>query len=241
MQIEESIALVTGANRGIGRAFVEALLERGVRRVYATARNPSSLPPVTAPDPSRVETLKLDVTSREDARAAAARARDVTLLINNAAVLSFGSMLDLPTDAARADMETNFFGTLNVINAFVPVLEANGGGAIVNMLTVVALASMPGLAAYTASKAAAWSLTQSYRADLAERGVLVHGVFPGPVDTDMIRDVEMPKTPPAEVARAVLDGVAAGDEDIFPDGMSREVYAAWRQDHKAVERQFSTL
>ena len=137
-------------------------------------------------------------------------------------------------------METNFFGTLNVINAFLPTLE-HRRGAIVNMLTLVALASMPGLAAYNASKAAGLSLTQSFRADLGKRGIAVHGVFPGAVDTDMIRSFQMPKTPAIDVARAVLAGIEAGEEDIFPDPMSQQLYSAWRQDHKAVERQFAAM
>jgi short-subunit dehydrogenase len=125
--------------------------------------------------------------------------------------------------------------------AFAPLIEGNGGGAVVNVLTVVALASMPGLGVYNASKAAAWSMTQSLRADLAKRKVQVYAVFPGPVDTDMARGIEMAKTSPADVARAVLDGVQAGTEDIFPDPMSQQVYAAWKADHKAVERQFASM
>lgn len=136
-------------------------------------------------------------------------------------------------------METNYFGTLRMVNEFAPLLIANGRGAIVNVLTIVALASMPGLAGYNASKAAAWSLTQSYRADLAQSGVAVHGVYPGPVDTDMARMFDVPKTPPRDVAQRILDGVERGVEDIFPDPMSEQVYSAWRQDHKAVERQFA--
>jgi NAD(P)-dependent dehydrogenase (short-subunit alcohol dehydrogenase family) len=239
MQIKNSVALVTGANRGLGRAFVEALLERGAERVYATARTLASLDAVARLD-GRVRTLTLDVTSSTDARAAAAAAPDVSLLINNAGVLSLGRLEDVAIEALRGDLETNFIGALNVINAFTPALERRRG-AVVNMLTVVALASMPGLAAYNASKAAALSLTQSFRADLGKRGVAVHGVFPGAVDTDMIRAFEMPKTPPIDVARATLAGVEAGDEDIFPDPMSRQLYAAWRADHKAVERQFASM
>lgn len=240
MQIKDSVALVTGANRGIGRAFVDALLERGAARVYAAAREPASLAAAGRLDPRRVRAITLDVRSPADARAAAELAQDVTLLINNAGVLTLGGLADVPLDAVRDNMETNFFGTLNVINAFIPTLERRKG-AIVNMLTLVALASMPGLAAYNASKAAGLSLTQSFRADLAKRGIAVHGVFPGAVDTDMIRAFEMPKTPAADVARATLDGIEAGEEDIFPDPMSRQLYSAWRQDHKAVERQFAAM
>jgi NAD(P)-dependent dehydrogenase (short-subunit alcohol dehydrogenase family) len=239
MHIENSVAFVTGANRGIGRAFVDALLERGATRIYAAARDRTSLDSLALLDP-RVRIIELDVRNPAHTRAAATQARDVSLLINNAGILSVGGPADVSLSAVRDDMETNFFGTLQVINAFVPVLEQRHG-AIVNMLTLVALASMPALAAYNASKAAALSLTQSFRADLGKRGIAVHGVFPGAVDTDMIRTFEMPKTPAIDVARATLDGIEAGEEDIFPDPMSRQVYSAWRQDHKAVERQFAAM
>jgi NAD(P)-dependent dehydrogenase (short-subunit alcohol dehydrogenase family) len=240
MQIKNSIAFVTGANRGIGRAFVDALLEHGAQRVYATSRDLSSLDAVVRSDPSRVRAIRLDVRSPRDAQTAAEQAPDVTLLINNAGVLTFGSPGAVEVDDVRAIMETNFYGTLNVTNALTATLERNRG-AVVNMLTIVALASMPGLSAYNASKAAALSLTQSFRADLGKRGINVHGVFPGPVDTDMARSIEITKTPAIDVARATIAGVEAGDEDIFPDPMSRQVYAAWRADHKAVERQFASM
>ena len=240
MRINESVALITGANRGIGRAFVEALLERGVGRVYATARDVSTLDSVAQLDRNRVRTIKLDVRNAADARAAAAAARDVNLLINNAAVATISGLADTPVERIRDNMETNFFGVLNVTNAFLPGLEQRQG-AIVNMLTLVALASMPALAAYNASKAAGWSLTQTLRADLAKHGVSVFSVFPGAVDTDMIRAFQMPKTPAIDVARTTLDGIEAGEEDIFPDPMAQQLYSAWRQDHKAVERQFASM
>ena len=239
MQIENSAALVTGANRGIGRALVDALLERGAERVYAAARDRSTLDGLARSD-ARVRAIRLDVRNPADAREAARIAGDVSLLVNNAGVLALGGPADVSLDQVRENMETNYFGTLNVITAFIPALERQQG-AIVNMLTLVALASMPGLSAYNASKAAGLSLTQSFRGDLAKRGISVHGVFPGAVDTDMIRSFTMPKTPPIDVARAILDGVEAGVEDIFPDPMSQQVYAAWRQDHKAVEKQFASL
>jgi NAD(P)-dependent dehydrogenase (short-subunit alcohol dehydrogenase family) len=194
---------------------------------------------VVALDPRRVRPLPLDITNAGTVRAAAAAASDVTLLVNNAGILTFARPLELDPDRARSEMETNYFGTLAMLQEFAPILIGNGGGAIVNVLTIVALASMPRLAGYNASKAAAWSLTQSYRADLAQHGVAVHAVYPGPVDTDMARGIDLPKTSPAEVARRTLDGVETGLEDIFPDPMSAQVYSAWRQDHKAVERQFA--
>ena len=238
MQIRDSIALVSGANRGIGRALVEALLDRGARRGYATGRDLATLDGVVALDRARVRPLKLDVTNPGDARAAAGAAGDVNLLINNAGVATAAGAADTSIDMIRETMETNFFGLVHVTNAFLPTLREHRG-AIVNILTIVALASSPILAAYTASKAAGWSLTQSLRADLARHGITVHGVFPGAVDTDMIRSFTLPKTPAIDVARAVLDGIESGTEDIFPDPMAQQLYAAWRQDHKAVERQLA--
>ena len=137
-------------------------------------------------------------------------------------------------------METNFFGLLNVITPFVPILERNHG-SIVNILSLLSLASMPGVASYNASKAAGWSLTLSFRADLAKRGIRMHAVFPGAVDTEMARSFEIPKPPAIDVARTTLAGVAADQEDIYPDSMAQQVYAAWRTDHKAVERQFAAM
>lgn len=241
MKLENCTALVTGANRGIGREIVTALLGRGVRRIYAGARRTKDLEAVLAVAPDRIVPLQIDITDRQQVEAAAEQARDVTLLINNAGVADFGKILECPHEFAVRDMDTNYFGTLNVVRAFAPLIEKNGGGAIVNFLTVVALASMPGLGVYNASKAAAWSMTQSIRADLAPKGIDVHAVFPGPVDTDMIRAVEMDKANPRDVATAVLKGIESGAEDVFPDPMSRSVYDSWRQDHKAVERQFAAM
>lgn len=241
MDIRNATALVTGANRGIGHALVRALLDAGAKKVYAAARDLNSLAATKALDPARVVALQLDVTDRQRVTALPALAGDVNLLVNNAGVLDFGSILEVPLDAVARNFETNFYGPLLMARAFAPVIERNRGGAMVNVLTLVALASMPGLAVYNASKAAAWSMTQSLRASLAGKGVAVHGVFPGAVDTDMLAGVEMPKTSPADVARAVVAGLAEGREDIFPDPMSTQLYAAWRQDHKAVEKQFAAM
>src|SRR5689334_11955381 len=240
MQIKDSVAFVSGANRGIGRAFVDALLERGAKRVYAAARDLSSLDAVLRLDPTRIRAVKLDVTSVTDVQAAAALAKDVTLLINNAAVLATGKLAEIPVATVRDNMETNFYGLLNVTTAFIPVLERHHG-AVVNILTLLSMVSLPGVAAYNASKAAGWSLTQSFRADLAKRGIAVHAVFPGAVDTDMARSFEIPKPPAIDVARATLAGVEANEEDIYPDSMAQQVYAAWREDHKAVERRFAGM
>jgi NAD(P)-dependent dehydrogenase (short-subunit alcohol dehydrogenase family) len=241
MKIQNATALVTGANRGIGRAFVKALLEAGVTKVYATARDIASLEEVKAFDPSRVIPVQLDVTNQNQIAELSSMASDTTLLINNAGILAFGNILDVPTETIAEQFNTNFYGSLNMARGFVPRIENNGGGAIVNVLTVVALASMPGLAAYNASKAAAWSMTQSLRASIADKGIEVYAVFPGPIDTDMSATIEMEKTSPVDVATAVLNGIESKQEDIFPDPMSTQLYAAWKQDHKAVEKQFGAM
>jgi len=241
MQIKSAIALVTGANRGIGHAFVNALLQAGAKKVYATARNIDSLKNITALDTSRVVPLQLDVTDPNLVNVLPAQSPDVNLLINNAGILAFGNILDVSLETISSQFNTNFYGSLNMARVLVPVIEQNNGGAIVNVLSVVSLTSMPGLSAYSASKAAAWSMTQSLRASLAEKGIAVHAVFPGPVDTDMAAAVDFDKTSPADVAVAVLAGIKAAQEDIFPDPMSNQVYAAWKQDHKAIEQQFAAM
>jgi NAD(P)-dependent dehydrogenase (short-subunit alcohol dehydrogenase family) len=239
MNLNGTTALVTGANRGIGSALVAALLDRGVARVYAAARNVAALETAVQLDPKRVIRVSLDVSNREQISSLRDGVPDLRLLINNAGVLDFGSALDVPLEAVDRNLAVNFYGPLLMARALAPVIEKEGGGAIVNLVTIVAFASMPALAGYNASKAAAWSLTQSLRASLASRGIAVHGVFPGPVDTDMAASIPLQKTSPRDVANAILDGVASGKEDIFPDPMSKSVYEAWRADHKAVERQFA--
>lgn len=241
MTLTNKTALVTGANRGIGLALVEALLKAGARKVYAGARNADQLTAAVALDPARVFPLRLDIADQAQVDAAAKTAGDVEILINNAGVLDFGDALTVPIAAIERNFAVNVYGTLAMARAFAPIIEKNGGGAITNLLSVVSLASIPGLAGYNASKAALWSLTQSLRGTLAARGISVHGVFPGPVDTDMASEITMPKTSPADVAQAILDGMASGAEDIFPDPMAREVYAGWSKDHKAVEHQFAAL
>jgi NAD(P)-dependent dehydrogenase (short-subunit alcohol dehydrogenase family) len=240
MKINGSVALVTGANRGIGAALVQVLLERGAFKVYATARREADLARLEAGSDRRVVPIRLDVTDADQLAELTSSAADVSLLFNNAGVLNFGSVLDAPPADFAHHFDVNFFGLLNTTRALAPSLTRHHG-AVVNILTLVALASMPGLGVYNASKAAAWSLTQSLRADLAKRDVKVFSVFPGAVDTDMLRGVEMAKTSPADVASAVLEGVEADEEDIFPDPMSKQIYTRWASDHKAIERQFATM
>ena len=228
MKLQDSVALVTGSNRGLGRALVRALLDAGARRVYATARDPKSVE-----TGERIVPLALDVTDAASIEAASVRAEGVNLVVNNAGSLaSFGLLAAKPEELAH-DLRVNFTGPLLVARAFAPKIEANGGGAIANVLSVVSLGSMPALGGYSASKAAAFSLTQALAAELTPRKIAVHAVFPGPIDTDMIRSFEMQKTSAADVARAIVKGIAAGDAHIAPDPMSAEVYAAWARDPRA--------
>ncbi len=239
MEIRNSVALVTGSNRGMGKALVKALADAGAKKIYASARDITQLDFKNGQ--TEIVPLQLDVTDHHSIHEAASQAKDVSLLFNNAGVLDFGDILDVPIDHIKRNLDINFFGALGVSRTFAPVIIENGGGAIVNTLTLLSLASMPGMAAYNASKAAAWSMTLSLRASLADKNIRVHGVFPGAVDTDMLDGVEMPKTKPADVAQAIINGVNEDHEDIFPDPMSIEVYGAWRKDHKAVEKQFAQM
>lgn len=237
MEISKTVALVTGANRGVGLALVNALLNAGAKKVYATSRNLEAMPNF---GDDRVTALPLDVTSQQSVASAFRDARDVNLLINNAGVLSFGDALSVSAENIEHNFSVNFYGVLNTCREASDLLAKNSG-AIVNVLTLLSLASMPGMAAYNASKAAAWSLTLSLRASLKAKGVNVHSVFPGAIDTDMLAGIEIPKTSPADVANAIVQGVIAGKEDIFPDPMSQQVYKAWVVDHKAVEREFAGM
>ena len=239
MDIQNKTALVTGANRGIGKALVQALLSKGASKVYAAARDINSLTEVTALDPKRVQALTLDITRPDQIAAAVKAAPDVQILINNAGVLSGGDLLSANIADVERDIATNAFGTLAVIRAFVPALEKNAKSAIVNLLSVVSLAPMPGIAGYSASKAALNSFTQALRPVLAAKGISTYGVFPGPVDTDMSKEITFPKTAAITVAENILTGIEAGQDDIYPDPMAAEVGKAWAHDPKAVERQFA--
>ena len=231
-------ALVTGANRGLGRAFVEALIDAGAAKVYAAARNIETLEDLVAQSDGRVIPVALDITNPDMIETAAATYRDVAVLINNAGTAAFEGIIDAASgDPARGEMETNYFGTFNMIRAFAPVLAANGGGAIVNLASIASFVNFPALGSYSASKAAVHSLTQGVRAELAAQSTFVAGVYPGPVDTDMATGIPMDKTPPSTVARTILHAVEAGEEDIYPDPVSSEMRAGLLGDPKAVERQ----
>ena len=229
MQITDATALVTGANRGLGTHLVRELLAAGARRVYATARVPATVPAELADDP-RVRVLALDVTDRASVDAAATAAGDVTLLVNNAGVLGFGTVLDADPEAVERDLATNYLGTLRVTRAFVPVLEANAPAAVANVLTLIALAPVPAMAGYCASKAAAHSMTQALRSELRGRGVEVIGAYPAGIDTDMLAGVEAAKADPAVVARRIVAGIVEGAPFVFPDDTSAGAGALYGTD-----------
>jgi NAD(P)-dependent dehydrogenase (short-subunit alcohol dehydrogenase family) len=231
MDFTHSTPVVTGAARGLGRHLVDALLERGTPKVYALARDTTRV----RQDP-RIVPVAFDLLDGDSIAAAARRASDATLLINNASTAEFAGPLDGAPEAVGREMAVNYHGTYAAIRAFVPVLEANGGGRIVTVLSLLSLASSPPMTGYSASKAAAHSLTQALRPILATRGIAVHGVYPAGIDTDMLAGVDAPKAPPAEVAARLLDGLAADQEDIFPDANAEAMSTLWRRDPKAVER-----
>jgi NAD(P)-dependent dehydrogenase (short-subunit alcohol dehydrogenase family) len=231
--IADSSVLVTGANRGLGRALVDEVLTRGAKRVYAGSRQPQTHPS------HRVSYLALDITDPTQIRAAVEQTDGVDLLINNAGV-------SLPDDLGSRDalehhLAVNLYGTWDVTQAFLPALKRSQG-AIVNVVSLAAFAAVPVLPAYSISKAALFALTQSLRMLLAGDGVAVHAIMAGPIDTDMVRGLQIPKTAPEIVARGVLDGVQRGEDEIFPDPMSATLAPGWYAgDAKALERQNAAL
>ena len=240
MYVRGCIALVTGANRGFGRALVQALLDAGATKVYASARDPSSLQPLVAASAGRVVALALDITRDDQIAAAAAACGDATLLFNNAGINRHQGVIAAPTlDDARAEMMSNYFGTLTMCRAFAPVLKANGGGAIVNVLSILAKATIPAMGSLCASKAAALRMTEGVRAELAAQGTLVVALMTGAMDTDMERDFQGPKSAPAEVAAALLAQIDQGREEVYYGPMPEWINGALKEDAKTLEKEFA--
>ena len=242
MNLEGKIVLVTGANGGVGSALVKALLDKGAAKVYAAARNIAAVKELAQFNAERVVALRLDITSAASVAKTAEQCVDVNLLINNAGINRCVSLMGLAgMEAAREEMEVNFFGTLAMCRAFAPILEANGSGTIVNVCSIIGLVNLPVNGTYCASKAAGHSLLQGGRAELAPRGIRVIGAYPGPVDTKMTAGQEMPKATPDQVASAILAGLELDAEDIFPDPMSQGVHEQLEKNAKQVEKQFSAM
>jgi NAD(P)-dependent dehydrogenase (short-subunit alcohol dehydrogenase family) len=231
MMIGGSTALVTGANRGLGKALVRALLAAGCAKVYAGARKIEGV----APGPG-LQPLRLDITNAEQVSAAAAQCDDVGILINNAGVAGFTPALAAPTmDNARLEIETNYLGTLAMCRAFAPVLARNGGGALINVLSVVSWFNVPMQGSYCASKAAEWSLTRAIRFELRAQGTLVVAVYAGYIDTDMTSALPLPKTSPDVIAGRVLAGIENGSEEILADERAQSVQRELFKDGEAFE------
>jgi NAD(P)-dependent dehydrogenase (short-subunit alcohol dehydrogenase family) len=237
VEIRGSVAIVTGANRGLGKCFVDALITRGAAKVYAGGRDPDSLTPLLETHGDKVVALRLDVTSDSDATAAAEQATDATLLINNAGALkSLGLMEAASLEPLRLETEVNVYGPARLTLAFAPVLAANGGGAVMNVLSVAGLVAFPAFGSYSATKAALMSLTHSLRYELQAQNTMVYGLYAGFIDTDMIDYVAGEKTSPQEIVSAALDGIKAGVADIDADQRSREVREALRGDPEGLIR-----
>jgi NAD(P)-dependent dehydrogenase (short-subunit alcohol dehydrogenase family) len=231
MNIAKKTVLITGANRGIGLALVNEALRRGAKRVYAGARGPLKIAD------ERVNPLTLDVTNAEQIQRAVSELDSLDILINNAGIAPYDDLSN--PGIIEQVLAVNLFGSLNVTRAALPLLKRSKG-AIVNNLSLIALAPLPLTPSYAISKAAALSMTQSLRALLAGQGVTVHGIFLGPVDTDMTRGFEIPKASPESVAKGIFDGLENGEEDIFPDPMSQSIAEGWRNGvAKAFEKQFA--
>jgi NAD(P)-dependent dehydrogenase (short-subunit alcohol dehydrogenase family) len=239
MNIQDSTVLVTGANRGIGKAFADALLDRGARKVYAAVRDVA-----TVTDP-RLVPVQLDVTDPDRVAAVAAELDDVQVVVNNAGVLHVAVPPSASLDTARVELETNYLGLVSITQAFAPVLERNGGGAFINMLSVFSWVATPLLTTYSASKAAAWSFTNAARIVLKRQGTQVVGVYAGPVDTDMTAAIDLEKIPPATVAVGALDALEADEPEAVVDDYSRAIKAGLGDDQGAlypqIEREFLAL
>lgn len=221
MKIRGSVALVTGANRGLGKVFAAALIAGGAHKVYAAARDPGKI------ENAKLHSIRLDITNRSDVAAAAERCPDVTLLVNNAGIIRFAPLIaSVGMDEARDEMETNYFGTLAMCRAFAPILGKNGGGAIVNVLSVASWVNVPMQGSYSASKAAELSLTNGIRIELEEQGTQVLAVHAGYVDTDMAAHIDVPKSQASDVVDRTLEGLEAGSKEVLADERSREIRSA---------------
>ena len=238
MSLSGKKILVTGANGGIGTEIVKELLSRNADKVYAGARDESTLKELCALDNKRVVPIELDITKEGSVNRAANTCGDIDILINNAG-LNNNLWLTSPTgfDSARQEMEVNYFGTLRMCRSFAPLLAAKDKGTIANVCSIIGMVSMPVNGTYCASKAAMHSLTQGLRGELAPRGVKLIGIYPGPVETRMTEGVNMPKTSPSDVAKAIVDGIINEETVILPDNMSREIYKNMLDDYTKVEKE----
>jgi len=235
---EDKVILVTGANRGIGRALVKTLLNHGVRKIYATCRDLNTMPSL---DDDRITVLSLDITNDEQITTIAALAQDTEILINNAGVINAGNILEGDLEGMDNDMSVNYFGTIKMMRAFAPILKKNNPSKIINIVSIAAYSPLPSIAGYAASKAALFSATQSVRIELAKEGVAVYAINPGAIDTDMNKGSDWDMPDPESTAVKILEYVADGKFDIVPDEMGQSMYNAWREDPAKLSKIFSDL
>ena len=241
-QIRGSVCFVTGSNRGIGRAIVEALLKRGAAKVYASARNTAALKELVEISGGKVVAVPLDVTNEAQILAAAKIAPDTQILFNNAGIANYTGIISAPdSKSARAEMEVNYFGLMNMTRAFAPILAKNGGGVLVNISSAMGLVGIPAAGTYSATKAAIHSLTQSVRGELRAQGAHVICVYPGPTDTDMVAGLNIEKETPQHVAQEIFKGIESGAEEVYPDKMALDFAAKLKIDAKGLEKEWSIM
>ncbi len=242
VSVKGKTALVSGANRGIGKAIAEALLENGANKVYAGARNIASLDELKDKYEGRLVPVELDVTKDESIANAANTASDIDILVNNAGVLAYGNFAQGNVlDSMQTNFDVNVWGLVKLTNAFYNNIKAKESGAIVSISSVAGLANMPAILTYSASKAAVHSIVQGVRGELKDSNILVAGVYPGPIDTDMAKGFDMDKDSPENVANNIIKAMSEGVEDIYPDVMSSQIGQAYTSSPKGVESQFASM
>lgn len=236
--MKDKVILITGANRGIGKSLVKSSLEKGARKIYATSRDLSKMPNF---GDERVVILELDITDKVQILKVSERTKDVEVLINNAGILSQGNVLEGEISAVENDMKVNYYGTINMMRAFAPILEKNAPSKIVNIISIVAYSPLPSIAGYSASKTALYSATLSVRIELVKRGITVHAINPGAIDTDMNKGSDWDMPAPDGIATIILDKVEAGELDIVPDEMGLGMFNAWKEAPSKLAEMYSNM
>ena len=240
--IQGKTVLVTGANRGIGEALVKALLAQGAKRIYAAGRSLENLAPLVSLAPAVIVPVQLDVTNASHIANTAKLIGELDILINNAGIATGSTFSgEASLSIAIDEMATNYFGPINLTHALLPALHKSSSAAVINISSIAGISNFPTLGPYSASKAAVHSFTQGLRAELRKTNIVVVGVYPGPVDTDMTRDFEMAKAAPADVAAIILSGLENGVEDVFPDAFSQQMYQVFTANPKELEQQFGAM
>lgn len=236
--LKDKVILITGANRGIGKSLVKSSLKKGAKKVYATSRDVSKMPNFKD---ERVVSLALDITDNVQILKVAEQTKDVDVLVNNAGILSPGNVLEGEISAVENDMKVNYYGTINMMRAFAPILEKNTPSKIVNIVSIVAYSPLPSIAGYSASKTALYSATLSVRIELAKKGITVHAINPGAIDTDMNKGSEWDMPAPDRIATIILDKVEGGELDIVPDEMGLGMFNTWKEEPSKLAKMFSNM